>query len=118
MGRFRIRRSLELRVVTMDIDAIGVIAIMAVMVSACFLAFLSYLRAIRRAGSESRRRLIARAAIVTWASLAVVTPIILLSALDIVPRWICAVAIVAACLASFFAARHARRSTMRMQSFS
>lgn len=102
----------------MDINAFGVIAIMAVMVSACFLAFLGYLRAMRRAGSESRRRLIARAAIVTWASLAFVTPTILLSALGIVPRWVCAVAIIAACVASIFAARHARRSTMRMQSFS
>jgi uncharacterized membrane-anchored protein len=102
----------------MDINAFGLIAIMAVMVSACFLAFLGYLKAMRRAGSESRRRLIARAAIATWASLAVLTPIIMLSALEILPRWICGVAIVIACVISIFAARHARRSTMRMHSFS
>jgi hypothetical protein len=42
----------------------------------------------------------------------------MLSALEILPRWICGVAIVIACVISIFAARHARRSTMRMQSFS
>jgi len=102
----------------MDVNAFALIAIMAVLVSACIIAFLSYLNAMRRAGSESRRRLVARAAFVTWAALAVLTPIIFLSALDIVPRWICGIAIIAACIISVFAARHARRSTLRMQNFS
>lgn len=99
-------------------NAFGLIAIMAVLVSACVIVFFGYLNAMRRAGSESRRRLIARASVVTWAALAILTPIILLSALDTVPRWICGVAIIVACVVSVLAARHARRSTMRMQSFS
>jgi len=102
----------------MDISALGLVAITVVVVSGCILAFLGYLTALRRAGSESRRRLIARAAIVTWASLAVLTPIIMLSALGILPRWVCGIAIIIACVISIFAARHARRSTMRVQSFS
>lgn len=102
----------------MELNAFGLIAIMAVLVAACVFAFLGYLKSMRRAGSESRRRLIARAAFVTWAALAILTPIIMLSALGAVPRWICGVAIIAACVISVFAARHARRSTLRMENFS
>jgi len=101
----------------MDANALTLIAIMVVLVAACLFMFLGYLNAMRRAGSESRRRLVARAAFVTWVALAVLTPAIMLSALGVVPRWVCGVGIVIACVIGAMASRHARRSTMRTQSF-
>ena len=100
----------------MDYSAFGILAISAVLVSACVIVFLSYLNALRRSGSESRRRLIARAAFITWGALAILTPLILLSALDVLPRWVCAISVIAACIISVLAVRHARRSTMRTNS--
>jgi hypothetical protein len=104
--------------VGMDTNALILFAVMAVLVAACIIMFLSFYNSMRRAGSESRRRLIARAAVVTWLALAVLTPAILLSALGIVPTWVCGVGVVVASLISVLAARYARRSTLRSQSLS
>jgi hypothetical protein len=100
---------------TIDTDMITLLAIMAVLVAACVALFIGYLRAMRRAASESRRRLIARAALVTWATLAVLTPAIMLSALGILPRWIPGIGLLIACVVGVMSARYARRSTMRSQ---
>lgn len=100
----------------MDASTFSFVAIAAVLSAACVLAFLGYLNAMRRAGSESRRRLIARSAIITWAVLALLVPAMMLSALGVLPRWICGIAIVVASVIGLLAARYARRSTMRMHS--
>jgi hypothetical protein len=101
---------------TIDSDMIALLAIMAVLVLACVAVFLGYLKALRRAGSESRRRLIARSALITWVTLAILTPAIMLSALGVLPRWVPGVGLLVACGVGLYSALHARRSTMRSQS--
>jgi Kef-type K+ transport system membrane component KefB len=97
----------------MDQNAIALFAIMGALVVACIVIFLSFYGAMRRAGAESRRRLIARSAFMNWAAMAVVAPVLALSALGVLPRWLCAAVIVVACIVSVLSARYARRSTMR-----
>jgi amino acid transporter len=103
---------------TIDTDMIILLVIMAVLVAACIAVFAGYLRAMRRASSESRRRLIARSAIITWATLAILTPAIMLSALGVLPRWVPGIGLIIATVVGVLSARHARRSTMRSQSLS
>jgi hypothetical protein len=89
---------------------------MAAMVVACIAMFVGYFRAMRRAGSEIRRRLIARAAVVNWTTLAILTQAILLAALGVLPNWVPGACLAAACIVGVLAARHARRSTLRSHS--
>ncbi len=99
----------------MDPSAMGLLAIMVVLVAACIAIFLGFFNAMRHAGSETRRRHIARCALMNWTAMVVLTPTLVLSALDVLPRWVCGVAIIAACLVALLAARYARRSTLRTQ---
>jgi cellobiose-specific phosphotransferase system component IIC len=101
----------------MDASTITLIAITVTLVAACVAMFAGYLRAMRRAGSESRRRLIARSAIITWATLAILTPAIMLAGLGVLPNWVPGVGLIIACVVGVLSARHARRSTMRSHGF-
>jgi NADH:ubiquinone oxidoreductase subunit 2 (subunit N) len=100
----------------MDQGLMILLGIMAAIVVACVAMFVGYLRAMRRAGSETRRRLIARAAIVNWTTLAILTQAILLAALGVLPHWVPGVCLAAGCIVSVLATRHARRSTLRSHS--
>jgi len=99
----------------MDPSALGLLAIMVVLVATCIVIFLGFYTAMRRAGSEGRRRHIARCALMNWTAMVVLTPALVLSALDVLPRWVCGAVIIAACLVAVMAARYARRSTLRTQ---
>jgi hypothetical protein len=100
----------------MDQGLMILLGIMAAMVVACVAMFVGFLRAMRRAGSETRRRLIARAAIVNWTTLAILTQAILLAALGVLPHWVPGACLAAGCIVGVLAARHARRSTLRSHS--
>jgi CDP-diglyceride synthetase len=97
----------------MDSSALELLAIMVVLVATCIAIFLGFYNAMRRVGSEGRRRHIARCALMNWTAMVVLTPALVLSALDVLPRWVCGAAIIAACVVSVLAARYARRSTLR-----
>jgi hypothetical protein len=99
--------------VVMDVHTIILFAIMASLIAACAALFAGYLRAMRRAGSEGRRRLIARSAVITWVTMAILTPAIMLSALGVLPRWVPGIGLIIASVVGVLSARHARRSTMR-----
>jgi len=100
----------------MDSSALGLLAIMVVLVATCIAIFLSFYTAMRRAGSEGRRRHIARCALMNWTAMVLLTPALILSALGVLPSWVCSMVIIAVCLVALVAARYARRSTMRTQS--
>ena len=101
----------------MDAGMMGVMAVPAAVVAGSIAMFVGFRNAVRRAGSESRRRLVARAAVVTWAAFAVLTFAIALSALDVLPHWVPAAGLAAAFGVSMLAARRARRSAMRRHGF-
>ena len=101
----------------MDPNALSLLTIMVVLVAACIAVYLGFYNAMRRAGAESRRRLIARCAVLNWAAMAALVPVMMLSALGALPRWVCANAIIIACVISVVAARSVRRSTMRTHGF-
>ena len=67
---------------------IAMIATLTVLLGACIAAILGTYNEIRKARTEAERRVIARASLVTWGLLALVTPIILLAALGVLPSWI------------------------------
>ncbi|MEM9683340.1 MAG: hypothetical protein AAF942_08750 [Pseudomonadota bacterium] len=100
----------------MDVNLLALLVIMLLMIGACVAVFLRFLGLLRHAGSESRRRLVARSAVVTWAGLALLTPAIMLAALDVLPRWIGGAALVFAFLVSLYAARHVRRTGLHTRS--
>lgn len=99
-----------------DTNALILLAITLLIAGGCIAVFLRFLGLLRHAGSESRRRLIARSAVVTWAGLAVLTPAIMLAALDVLPRWIGGAALALAFLIGFYAARHMRRTGLHARS--
>jgi hypothetical protein len=101
----------------MDAGAMSVLAVPAAVVAGCIALYFGFRNALRRAGSESRRRLVARAAVVTWATFTVLTFAIALAALDALPRWVPAAGLAAAFAVSMAAAQRARRCTMRRRGF-
>lgn len=101
----------------MDVSALSLVGIMVVPAAACVALFVGSLKAMRRAGAESRRRWIARAAVVTWLALAILTPAVMLAALDVLPHWVFGAALAAAVVVGMLSSRLARRGTMRTQSF-
>jgi hypothetical protein len=101
----------------MDAVSLSLIGIAVALVAACLAMFFGTLIAMRRAATESRRRWIARAAVLFWATVAVLTPAVALAALDVLPHWVSGAALVIALVAGLVASRIARRSTMRTQSF-
>jgi FlaA1/EpsC-like NDP-sugar epimerase len=99
----------------MDRSALGLLVIMVVLVATCIAIFFGFYNAMQRAGSETRRRHIARCALMNWTAMVVLAPALVLSALDVLPRWVCGAAIIAAFAIAVLAARYARRSTLRTQ---
>lgn len=99
----------------MDSSTIWLFAIAAVLVAACIVIFLIFYNAMRRAGSEGRKRQVARCALLNWVAMGVLAPVLVLSALGVLAAWISAVAIIAACAVTLWAAHYVRRSTMRTQ---
>lgn len=95
----------------------SLIAIPATIVAGCVAMFVGFLKALRRAGSESRRRLVARSAVATWATFTVLTFALLLAALDILPHWVLGLGMAVAFAAGILSARRARRSTKRRHGF-
>lgn len=95
----------------------SLIAIPATIVAGCVAMFVGFLKALRRAGSESRRRLVARSAVATWATFTVLTFALLLAALDILPHWVRGLGMAVAFAAGILSARRARRSTKRRHGF-
>jgi uncharacterized protein YebE (UPF0316 family) len=96
---------------------LSLIGITVVLVAACLAMFARTLIAMRRAATESRRRWIARAAVLIWVTIAVLAPAVMLAALDVLPHWVPGAALVVAFVVGLVASRIARRSTMRTQSF-
>ncbi|MCG8548080.1 MAG: hypothetical protein MJE12_28100 [Alphaproteobacteria bacterium] len=72
----------------MDGLTIAMIATLTVLLGACVAAILGTYKTIRKARTEAERRVIARAALVTWGLLALLVPVILLAALGVLPSWI------------------------------
>jgi hypothetical protein len=101
----------------MDAGMIGVLAVPATVVAGSIAMHVGFRNALRRAGSESRRRLVARAAIVTWLAFAVLIFAIALSALGVLPPWVPAACLAAGFVVSVRAARRARRCTLRRHGF-
>ena len=101
----------------MDVGMMSVVAVPAAVAAGCVAMYLGFRNALRRAGSESRRRLVARAAVGTWAAFAVLTFAIALSALDVLPHWVPAAGLAAAVAVSMTAARRARRCSVRRHGF-
>lgn len=95
----------------------SLIAIPATIVAGCVAMFVGFLKALRRAGSESRRRLVARSAVATWATFTVLTFALLLAALDVLPHWVRGLGMAVAVAAGILSARRARRSTKRRHGF-
>ena len=95
----------------------SLIAIPAVLGAGCVAMYAGFLKALRRAGSESRRRLVARSAVVTWTTFTVLTFALLLAALDVLPHWVLGLGMAVAFAAGILSARRARRRAMRRHGF-
>ena len=101
----------------MDAGMMGILAVPAAVAAGALGMYLGFRKALRRAGSESRRRLVARAAVVTWAAFAVLVFAAALSALGSLPDWVPAAGLAAAFVVGVLAARRARRGTLRGHGF-
>ena len=71
----------------MDTASFGVIATWALPVVACLVALVTTINSTRRVRPDTLRRRVARTVLWTWLFLALLVPVVLLSALGVLPRW-------------------------------